>query len=99
MAQHVHVQLQLLSGRREREHLIVKLGEARARAQQVQAHAHPRDVRVDRYLVQAVGEQQHAGRRLAPNAWEPDEVVARLLERRVCDPVQRELVQRVSGVG
>ena len=53
--------------------------------------ADARDVRVDRDVVQAVGEQQHARGRLAPDARQRDEVVARLGERHARQPVQREL--------
>ncbi len=40
MAQQVYVQLQLLAGRGQREHLVVQLLERRSRLQQLQAHAH-----------------------------------------------------------
>ncbi len=65
-------------GRRQREHLVVQLLERRALAQQGEPPADARDVRVDGHVVQAVGEQQHARRRLAPDARQRDEVVARL---------------------
>ena len=52
-------------------------------AQQPQARAHARDVRVDRHIAQAVGEQQHARRGLAPHAGQAQQVVARLRQRRV----------------
>src|SRR4051794_31189427 len=39
VAQQVHVQLELLAGRREREHLVVQLLKRRTRSQQVQPHA------------------------------------------------------------
>src|SRR5688572_2201139 len=68
VAQQIHVQLQLLARRGEGEHRVVQLLERRAGAQQAQPHADARDVRVDRDVVQAVGEQQHACRRLAPDA-------------------------------
>ena len=62
------MQLELLAGRREREHLVVELLERRARAEQAQARADARDVRVDRDVAQPEGEQQHAGGGLAPDA-------------------------------
>ena len=46
----------------------MELVEAGARAEQPEPRADPRDVRVDRDVVRAEGEQQHAGRRLAPDA-------------------------------
>ncbi len=79
VAQEVDVQLELLAGRRQREHLIVQLLERRAGAQQAQAHAHPRDVRIDGHVAQSVREQQHARGRLAPDAGQRDEVVASLV--------------------
>ena len=79
VAQQVDVQLELLPGRREREHLVVQALERRAGLQQVQARADARDVRVDGHVAQAVGEQQHAGGCLAPDAGQRDEVVARLV--------------------
>jgi hypothetical protein len=75
--------------RREREHLVVQLLERRARTQQAQAHADARYVRVHRHVVPAVGEQQHTRSGLAADAGQRDEVVARLLERHVCEPAQR----------
>src|SRR5215218_7541618 len=74
VAQQAHVQLQFLTRRREREHRVMELLERRARTQQVQTHADARDVRVDRHVVQAVGEQQHARGRLATDAGQAREV-------------------------
>ena len=69
--------------------------ERRARPQQPQARAHARDVRVDRHVAQAVGEQQHARRRLAPDA----RASAARGSRGACaaigasrEPVERELL-------
>src|SRR5207245_1607426 len=47
VAQQVHVQLQLLSRRRQREHLIVKLLKRRPRPQQTQTGPDARDMRID----------------------------------------------------
>src|SRR5579871_4730080 len=68
VTQQVDVQLELLARLGEREHLVVELLEGRPRAQQAQARADARDVRVDGDVVAAVGEQQHAGGRLAADA-------------------------------
>ena len=92
------MQLQLLARGRQREHLVVQLLERRALAQQCEPPADARDVGVDGNVVQAVGEQQHARGRLAPDARQRDEVVARLLERDPRQPVERELVWRIARV-
>ena len=79
-------------GGREREHRVVQLLERRLRAQQAQARADARDVRVDRHVAQAEGEQQHAGGGLAPDARQRAEVGLRLGDRRVAHPVEVERV-------
>ena len=99
MAQQVDVQLELLAAWGQREHLVVQLVRGRARAQQAQARAHARDVRVHRHLAQPEREQQHAGRRLAAHAGQAHEVLAALVQRHAREPVERERVRRVSGIG
>ena len=88
------MQLELLAGRGEREHLVVQLLERRPRPEQPQAHAHARDVRVNRDVVQAVGEQQHTRGGLATDAGQRGEVVAGLLDRDIREPAQRQLAGR-----
>ena len=53
------------AGRGHREHVVVHLLERAPGAEQAQAGADARHVGVDRDVALAVGEQQHAGRRLA----------------------------------
>jgi hypothetical protein len=77
VAQQVDVQLELLAGRGQREHLIVQLAERRARAQQMQPHADARDVRVHGHVAQPVSEQQHARGGLATHARQRRQVPAR----------------------
>ncbi len=77
VAEQVDVQLELLAGRREREHLVVQLSNGAPACSRPQPHADTRDVRVDGHVTQAVGEQQHARGGLAPDAGQRDEVVAR----------------------
>src|SRR5947209_13988280 len=60
VAQEVDVELELLAGRGEREHLVVELVEAGARGEEVQAGADARDVRVHRDVAPPDGEEQHA---------------------------------------
>ena len=50
----------------------MQLLEGGARSQQLKAHPDARDVGVNWYIVQAVREQQHTGRRLAPHTGEFD---------------------------
>ena len=97
VAEEVDVQLELLAGRCQREHLVMEQLEWGARLEQPQAHADARDVRVDGHVMQPVGEQQHAGRGLAADAGQGGEVVARLLERDVREPVLRQLGRRLFG--
>ena len=54
-------------------------------AQQTQARAHPRDVRVDGELARAEAEEQHAGRGLSPDTRERAERLAALRHRRAID--------------
>ena len=68
VAEQVHVELQLLPARGDREHLVVHLLERRLLAEQAEAPADARDVRVDRDLALPVGEQEHAGGGLAADA-------------------------------
>ena len=78
VAQQVDVQLELGAGRRQPQHLVVQLVERRARPQQAQPRPDARDVRVDRHVAARVGEQQHAGRRLAADAGQRAQRSARL---------------------
>jgi len=75
----------------------VQLVEAGARPQQPEPGADPGDVRVDRDVVQSVGEQQHARGRLAPDARQRDEIVACLLDRHARQPVQRNGSRPAGG--
>jgi hypothetical protein len=93
--QQVDVQLELLARRGQREHLVVQLDERRARAQQVKARPHTRDVRVDRHFAAPEREQEHAGGGLAPDARQRDEDRAGTLERRRREPVERRLAALV----
>ncbi len=70
--------------------------ERRAALEQVQARADARDMRVDGHVAQTIGEQQHAGSGLAPDAGQRDEVVARLVQGRARKPVERELARGIS---
>jgi hypothetical protein len=76
----VHVELELLALRCEVERAIVKLVERRALAEQAQPSAHAGDVRVDRHVALAVGEQQHARGGLAADAGQRDQLGTALLD-------------------
>src|SRR5829696_6086338 len=76
----VHVELQLLALGRDLENRVVQLLERRTLAEQPEPSAHARDVRVDRDVALAVGEQQHAGGGLAADAGERDQFVSALLD-------------------
>jgi hypothetical protein len=86
VAQEVDVELELLAGRGEREHRVVLLLEGSAGAQESQARSHARDVRIDRDVAQAVGEEQHAGGGLAPHAGQGAEVGAAFGHGRLAHP-------------
>jgi hypothetical protein len=92
MAQQIDVQFELCAGRREGEHLVVELFEGSARAEQSEACCHAGDVRVDRYLAQAVAEKEDAGGRLSSDAGERAERVTALGRRSCLDPVEAERI-------
>src|SRR6266487_2398452 len=58
----------------------------------MQAHAHARDMGVDRDVAQAIGEEQHARGRLAPDAGQRAQVGLRLGHGRVAHPAQVERI-------
>ena len=75
VAQQVDVELELGAGRREREHRVVELVRAAPAAAAGRSRvADPPDVRVDRHVAPPVGEEQHAGRRLAADAGQRGQV-------------------------
>jgi hypothetical protein len=63
-----HVCLVGVEAAGEAEHLVVRLLEWRAGPKQPEPQPHAVDVGIHRHVVAAEGEQQHAGRRLSPDA-------------------------------
>ena len=89
------MQLELLPGRGERQHLVVELLEGRARSSRP-SRVPTRETWVSTGTSRMPNdEQQHAGRRLAPDAGERAQVCLRGGDARRRQPVQRE---RVPGI-
>ena len=88
MAKQRGVGLVRVAAARHARHLVVGLVKRTVGAKEPEARAHPVHVGVHRNVGETVGEQQHAGRRLAPHARQLAELFARraqglVLEARV----------------
>jgi hypothetical protein len=99
VAQEVDVELELLPRRGYGEHLVVELLKGGPKPEETEAGANAGDVGVNRDVGEAVGEEQDAGRRLAPDAGQRTQKRAALLERGGTNPLQGERVVVATAGG
>src|SRR5581483_10404844 len=97
VTEQIEVQLELLAGRREREHGVMQLLKRRAGTEQPEPRPHARDMGVDRNIAHAEGEQQHAGGGLASHPRQRAEIALGVGHGALCVPAERQLAAPVTG--